>query len=146
LERDHGHLKQRLAPTRGFKRLASADAFCWGHALIRNLRNGFSALTHAVPCALRPRRRIREADLPGCPLTCNKTGSHTGEGDDVARPAETGEERAGARGEGVAAGAAAETLPVGRGTAVLIRRRALATRAGGHPHSFATPADPALRG
>jgi transposase-like protein len=53
LERDHGHLKQRLASTRGFKRLASADAVCRGHALIRNLRQGFSALTEAVPQALR---------------------------------------------------------------------------------------------
>ena len=49
LERDHGHLKQRLAPMRGFKRLASADAFCRGQALIRNLRQGFSALSEGVP-------------------------------------------------------------------------------------------------
>jgi transposase-like protein len=53
LERDHGHLKQRLAPMRGFKHLASADAVCCGHALIRNLRAGCSALTHTVPQALR---------------------------------------------------------------------------------------------
>jgi transposase-like protein len=53
LERDHGHLKQRLAPMRGFKKLTSADAFCRGHALIRNLRTGFSTLTAGVPRALR---------------------------------------------------------------------------------------------
>jgi transposase-like protein len=53
LERDHGHLKQRLAPTRGCTNLGSADAFCRGHALIRNLCQGFSALTAAVPRALR---------------------------------------------------------------------------------------------
>ena len=53
LERDHGHLKQRLAPVRGFKRLASADTFCRGHALVRNLRNGFSNLTAGVPRTLR---------------------------------------------------------------------------------------------
>lgn len=45
LERDHGHLKQRLRPMSGFKRLASADTFCRGHALIQNLRNGFSTLS-----------------------------------------------------------------------------------------------------
>ncbi|PLS83842.1 MAG: IS6 family transposase [Actinobacteria bacterium] len=53
LERDHGHLKQRLRPMRGLKRLASADTFCRGHALIQNLRNGFSTLTTTVPRCLR---------------------------------------------------------------------------------------------
>jgi transposase-like protein len=45
LKRDHGHLKQRLRSMPGFKRLASADIFCRGHAQIQNLRNGFSTLT-----------------------------------------------------------------------------------------------------
>jgi transposase-like protein len=53
IERDHGHLKQRLAPMRGFKRAASADILARGHALIRNLHNGFSTLTAALPRALR---------------------------------------------------------------------------------------------
>ena len=53
LERDHGHLKQRLRPMRGFKRLASADTFSRGHALMQNLRNGFSTLTTTVPRRLR---------------------------------------------------------------------------------------------
>jgi transposase, IS6 family len=53
LERDHGHLKQRLRPMRGFKRLASADTFCRGHALIRNLRGGYLKLTAEVPQAMR---------------------------------------------------------------------------------------------
>jgi IS6 family transposase len=53
LERDHGHLKQRLRPMRGFKQAAAADAVSFGHGLIQNLRNGFSALTAAIP---RPRR------------------------------------------------------------------------------------------
>jgi transposase-like protein len=53
LERDHGHLKQRLRPMRGFKQLASADAFSRGHALMQNLRNGFSTLTITVPRRLR---------------------------------------------------------------------------------------------
>ena len=53
LERDHGHLKQRLRPRRGFKQCASADILTRGHALVQNLRHGFSALTAPVP---RPRR------------------------------------------------------------------------------------------
>jgi IS6 family transposase len=53
LERDHGHLKQRLRPMRGFKRLASADTFCRGHALIQNLRCGFSRLGAEVPSHMR---------------------------------------------------------------------------------------------
>ncbi len=54
LERDHGHLKQRLYPVRGVKQAVSADTLARGHAFIRNLRNGFSTLTMHVP-AKRPR-------------------------------------------------------------------------------------------
>lgn len=53
LERDHSHLKQRLYPMRGFKRDSSAATLARGHALIRNLRQGFSALTAEVPPLLR---------------------------------------------------------------------------------------------
>ena len=53
LERDHGHLKQRLRPMRGFKQCASADGFSRGHALVQNLRNGLSSLTDRVPRSLR---------------------------------------------------------------------------------------------
>ena len=53
MERDHGHLKQRLYPMRGFKQAASADVIVRGHALIRNLRNAFSTLTLHVPINLR---------------------------------------------------------------------------------------------
>ena len=53
IERDHGHLKQRLYPMRGFKQATSADVIVRGHALIRNLRNGFSTLTATVPTTLR---------------------------------------------------------------------------------------------
>src|SRR5688572_20268201 len=53
LERDHGHLKQRLRPMRGFKQRASADRLTRGHALVQNLRNGFSTLTDRVPRPLR---------------------------------------------------------------------------------------------
>jgi transposase, IS6 family len=53
IERDHQHLKQRLRPMRGFKRLHSAATVTRGHALVQNLRNGFSALTVGVPRQLR---------------------------------------------------------------------------------------------
>lgn len=53
IERDHGHLKQRIRPMRGFKQSTSADILARGHALIQNLRNGFSTLTAALPRQLR---------------------------------------------------------------------------------------------
>ena len=53
LERDHGHLKQRLRPMRGFKRPACADTVVRGHAHVQNLRNGFSTLTASVERRLR---------------------------------------------------------------------------------------------
>ncbi len=53
VEHDHGHLKQRLSPMRGFKQATSADIIARGHALIRNLRNGFSMLTVSIPINLR---------------------------------------------------------------------------------------------
>ncbi len=53
LERDHQHFKQRICSMRGFKNSAAADRLARGHALIQNLRNGFSTLTAAVPRALR---------------------------------------------------------------------------------------------
>ena len=53
LERDHSHLKQRLYPMRGFKRGISAATLARGHALIRNLRGGFSSLTDEVAPNLR---------------------------------------------------------------------------------------------
>jgi transposase, IS6 family len=54
LERDHGHLKQRLRPMRGFKDPASAEVVVRGHhALVQNLRNGFSRLTAPVEHRLR---------------------------------------------------------------------------------------------
>src|SRR5262249_31404365 len=53
LERAHGHRQQRLRPMRGFKQLASADHLTRGHALVQNLRNGFSTRTVDVPRPLR---------------------------------------------------------------------------------------------
>ncbi len=53
IERDHGQLKQRLYPMRGFKQTRSADTLARGHALMQNLRNGFSNLTATVARELR---------------------------------------------------------------------------------------------
>jgi IS6 family transposase len=53
LERDHSHLKPRLYPMRGLKRGSAADLLARGHALVRNLRQGFSSLTADVPPTLR---------------------------------------------------------------------------------------------
>ncbi len=53
LERDHQHFKQRVYPMRGFKQAVSADIMARGHALIQNLRNGFSHLSAHVPRQMR---------------------------------------------------------------------------------------------
>ncbi len=53
MERDHGHLKQRLYPMRGFKQAAAADSMAREHAFMRKLSNGYSDLTVAVPRVLR---------------------------------------------------------------------------------------------
>jgi transposase, IS6 family len=53
LERDHQHLKGRVRPMRWFKTVGGAGNFSQGHAFIRNLRQGFSALTASVPLQLR---------------------------------------------------------------------------------------------
>jgi transposase-like protein len=53
IECDHGPFKQRLRPMRGFKRATSAQTLARGHALIQNLRRGFSALTAPVPRLVR---------------------------------------------------------------------------------------------
>jgi len=53
LERDHGHLKQRYYPMRGFKQAHSAAVLARSHALIQNLRNGLAKLTMYIPAKLR---------------------------------------------------------------------------------------------
>jgi transposase-like protein len=53
LERDHQHLKGRIRPMHWFKTVGGASTFSRGHALIRNLRCGFSSLTAKVPMGLR---------------------------------------------------------------------------------------------
>jgi transposase-like protein len=53
IERDHGHLNERLYPMRGFKQEASAGIITRGRARVGNLRNGFSSLTLHVVLNLR---------------------------------------------------------------------------------------------
>jgi transposase-like protein len=53
IECNHGPFKQRVRPTRGFKRPASAAAFARGHALVESLRHGFSPLTAPLAAPLR---------------------------------------------------------------------------------------------
>jgi transposase-like protein len=56
LERDHQHLQGRARPMRRFRRFkqtATAGTFCQGHALVRNLGQGFSDLTAGVSPRLR---------------------------------------------------------------------------------------------
>jgi transposase-like protein len=53
LERDHQFLKGRVRPMRRFETTATASTFCRGHALIRNLGRGFSALTLGAAPRLR---------------------------------------------------------------------------------------------
>ena len=53
LQRDRQHVKGRTRPMRHLKPLARANTFCRGHALIRNLRQGFSDLTATVSPRVR---------------------------------------------------------------------------------------------
>jgi transposase-like protein len=53
LERDHQHLNGRIRPMRSFKTVGGASTFSRGHAVVRNLRRGFSTLTAAVAVPLR---------------------------------------------------------------------------------------------
>ena len=48
IERDHGFLKERLRPMRGLKSVASAAIFMRGHALMRNIRQGFYRIVQSV--------------------------------------------------------------------------------------------------
>ena len=51
IERDHQHLKGRLAGTRGFKTLSGARVLCAGHAFLRNLQRGFYDLVQRAAAA-----------------------------------------------------------------------------------------------
>jgi transposase, IS6 family len=53
LERDHQFLKGRVRPMRRFKRTATANIFCRGHALLRNLGRGCTRLAAGAAPRLR---------------------------------------------------------------------------------------------
>jgi transposase-like protein len=53
LERDHQFLKGRVRLMRRFKTSRTASTFCRGHALIRNLGQGFTRLVVGAPPRLR---------------------------------------------------------------------------------------------
>jgi transposase-like protein len=53
IECTHGPFKQRVRPMRSFKCTAAATVFVRGHALIENLRHGFSRLTEPLSPPLR---------------------------------------------------------------------------------------------
>jgi transposase-like protein len=54
VECDHGRLKARLRPMRGFKQDRSARAVIVGHAFIQNVRRGHYELAVEEPASLRP--------------------------------------------------------------------------------------------
>jgi hypothetical protein len=54
IEADHGRLKSRLRPMRGFTRLCSARVISAGHAFVQNLRRGHSEFG----MDLDPKRRL----------------------------------------------------------------------------------------
>jgi transposase, IS6 family len=49
IERDQGFLKERLRPMRGLKSIVSSAIFMRGHALMRNIRQGFYRIIEEVP-------------------------------------------------------------------------------------------------
>jgi transposase-like protein len=57
IEADHGRLKARLRPMRGFKRDQTARVIIRGHAFMQNMRRGHYELGIEV----RPHRRVATA-------------------------------------------------------------------------------------
>jgi IS6 family transposase len=53
VECDHGRLKARLGPMRGFKQDGSARVVIAGHALVQNIRRGHYELAVEVPANRR---------------------------------------------------------------------------------------------
>jgi IS6 family transposase len=53
VEADHGRLKARLRPMRGFKRHRSARIMAAGHAFVHNLRLGHYELATDIPAPHR---------------------------------------------------------------------------------------------
>ena len=57
VEADHGRLKARLRPMRGFKTFRSARVLAAGHALVQNIRRGHYDIATDAPA----QHRLREA-------------------------------------------------------------------------------------
>jgi transposase, IS6 family len=57
IEADHGRLKARLRPMRGFKRMRSAGTIAAGHAFVQNLRRAH----YDIVADVRPGNRVRAA-------------------------------------------------------------------------------------
>jgi transposase-like protein len=57
IEADHGRLKARLRPTRGFKQDHSARVLIAGHAFVQNVRRGH----YALAVEARANRRVAAA-------------------------------------------------------------------------------------
>jgi transposase-like protein len=53
IEADHGRLKARLRPMRGFKQAPSAGVVIAGHAFVQNVRRGHYELAVEAPLTLR---------------------------------------------------------------------------------------------
>ena len=59
-EADHGRLKARLRPMRGFKAIGAARTIAAGHALVQNLRRGHHEITAELPVHDRVRAAFDE--------------------------------------------------------------------------------------
>ena len=74
VEADHGHLKSRLRPMRGPKRLRSARVISTGHAFVQNLRRGHYELDADIDLRYRAsgglhRTRLRHLNKASTPLS-----------------------------------------------------------------------------
>jgi transposase-like protein len=64
VEADHGRLKARLRPMRGFKTIGTARTIAAGHAFVQNLRRGHYELT--ADLSARDRLRVAFGELAYC--------------------------------------------------------------------------------
>jgi len=71
VEADHGHLKSRLRPMRGLKRLRPARVICTEHAFVQNLRRGH----YELAVDLDPNHRLPATELALTILTSHKRPS-----------------------------------------------------------------------
>jgi hypothetical protein len=64
IEADHGHLKSRLRPMRGLKRLRSAQVISAGHAFVQNLRRGHYELGLDIDRRHRSQQSSQNSSTP----------------------------------------------------------------------------------